>query len=441
MELTVQDKQAINNLSNTWSLTPKEGGVIVPNQKSMFDDFSSPIDKISGKALSEEIIEKNKQQATPVETPVVDVDKSKAGKILGDAIGDISKTIGNVEVADDDTQTPTDKPTKSTSKSDVVDYLLEKMEKDGFQPYSDYDEEKETLKEYLERLPKKDLHSLVESNYKNREDNLKDTYKQEVYDALPGHLKTAVKALISRDVNPREVYAALGRVEQTTALDPTQEADQLAIAHNYLQTTQFGTIQEIEEQLTEWKEQGKLEQKAKQFKPKLDRLQEEQLNAYAAQAEKAQAEREEATKWYHGNIVDTLKVGDLGNGIKLNQKDKEALYNHMVINMRPSQLNGELQDTLMQKIEEYKYTKPDFKALARMTLFATDMDAYDAMMKKQGANEATGNIVKELKTNQGSGQRGIDPAKTQAPAKRESVTESRNERRAVKQVSPFEKKW
>ena len=37
----------------------------------------------------------------------------------------------------------------------------------------------------------------------------------------------------------------------------------------------FGTSEEIEEEINDWHDLGRLEQKANQFKPKLDKMQEE----------------------------------------------------------------------------------------------------------------------------------------------------------------------
>jgi hypothetical protein len=60
-------------------------------------------------------------------------------------------------------------------------------------------------------------------------------------------------------------------------LDPNDEYDQAEIARQYLYATQFGTAEEIEAEINDWSDLGKLEQKANQFKPKLDRMQEELL--------------------------------------------------------------------------------------------------------------------------------------------------------------------
>jgi len=353
--------------------TTTHDGVIIPKQKDFFPDGGHPLDKINGNAISKEIAAENKKiqeelkKKQELERAAEPLSTTQAGSILDTVIGDTSKIFAPEVDENGNIQDPGKKPAVSSTKSELVEFLADKIQNSGFQPFNDYDEEKfASVEEYLNTLPKKDLRELLENNYQARETNIKDTYKQEVYNALPGHLKNAVKALITDGIDPREVYGALARVEQTTALDPTKEADQLAIAYNYLQTTQFGTLQEIEEQISEWEEQGKIEQKAKQFKPKLDKLQEDQVQAYAQQADQIRQEREQNAAAYYNAVVDVLKKGEV-KGHKLGAKDQQSLYDAMLISMKPSQLNGELQDALMQKIEQVKYIKPDLEEYTRIT--------------------------------------------------------------------------
>jgi len=444
-ELQLQDKIALSKIPSFSMEAPEDAGdvqVIKPKQKSVFEDFKSPVLDINGNTLENEIKDKSKKAAEENKGPevkeVITPDSPKAAPILDKAIGSLTFDNPPAEGDEGDEKQPS---TKISAKSDLVDLLLDKIEKENFQVYDDFDEEKQTLREYLEGLPKKDLNSLIDDNYKSRENQIKETYKQEVFESFPGHLKHVAQVLAGEEVDPREIYGALARVEQTTALDPAKEADQLAIVHNWLQTSKFGTAQEIEAQVEEWKEEGKIATKAAQFKPKLDKAQEEQLKAYAIQAEEIKKEREQQAKWYHQNVVKTLQDADLGNGIKLNRKNQEALYNAMMIDLKPSQLNGELQDLLNQKIEKAKYIEPDFKFLTRLTLFASDPDAYDEMMKQLGKNEATGTITRELKTAQGSGSRGVDLKAAQPTATKRTVTEDPKERKIIKQRSPLEKTW
>ena len=446
--MPTENEIALKKLEKLEFNIPDNDAVILPKQKDFFADYVPPMEKINGNTLANEIKEKNEKKVTSTTTdsPEPKDNIQLPNEKIAASLDNLTKGIGDVisgAHADDGTDigaSSDSKPVRSTAKNDIVDYLIDKIENGGFQPYSEYDEEKQTLREYLEGLPKKDLHGLVDANYGTKENSAKEQYRQEFKEALPTHLKYVVDALIDGNTPARDIYSALARVEQTTALDPSKENDQILIVQNYLQTKEFGSLEAIEEQVAEWKETGKIEKKAKEFKPLLDKLQEEQLAVYAAQNEETNRQRAESAKWYHDSIVNVLKTKDLGS-IKLGNKEQSALYESMLVNMKPSQFTGELQDTLMQKIEEIKYIKPDFKALAKMHLFAQDMEAYDKMMKQQGANEATGVIVKELKTNQGSGNGG-GGATIPTPQVKRTESARNNEPRAAKQkVSPLDRVW
>jgi hypothetical protein len=94
-------------------------------------------------------------------------------------------------------------------------------------------------------------------------------------------------------------------------LDTTNEYDQAEIARQYLYATGFGTPEEIESEIQDWKDLNRLEQKANQFKPKLDRMQEEIIERELAEQEEKKQQQAHQARAYQDNVYNTLSNGEL----------------------------------------------------------------------------------------------------------------------------------
>ena len=89
-------------------------------------------------------------------------------------------------------------------------------------------------------------------------------------------------------------------------LDPANANHQAEIARQYLTATNFGTPEEIEEEIETWADTERLEKKANQFKPKLDRMQEKIVQQRLAEQEQKKAQQEDAAAQYMDNVYTTL---------------------------------------------------------------------------------------------------------------------------------------
>lgn len=389
-------------------LLPNSDNVLTPKQKDMFADFPQFSDGIGGEQIKKETEDKVKADAekaaeAKTEEPKTEIPKPAAGDSLDTLADEISKTVN--ETIPDETETPEETKTKDefTTKRALVNYIKKKIEAGTFLPYSDYDETKQKLPEYLNALPTDQLEELLDKNSDTIQNKVKEEYPQEFFNSLPGHLKYVANALAEGKVPPADIYASLLRVEQARNLDPKDNNDQVAIAQNYLAAKNFGTQEQINQQIEEWKEADLLGKKATQFKPQLDNMQEQQVAAYARQAEEVKVQQQEAAQWYAHSVEEALKDGDLG-GLKISRKQQKDLYDKLLLDIKPSVRDGKPMNALWQAMERISYVQPDFKTLAKLTWLATDPKGYDEFVMQQGRNEQQGKVTKELKTLQGSGQ-------------------------------------
>lgn len=285
-----------------------------------------------------------------------------------------------------------------TDKSGLVGFLKKRIESKEMFAFDDYDESKQSLDDYLSSLSEKDIDELWEANISNMKNEVASKTPQEFFENLPEELQYAAKYVADGGQDLKGLFSVLSRVEEMRELDPSQESDQEAIVRSYLQATNFGDPEEIEEELTNWKDLGQLEKKAKQFKPKLDMMQEEIVQSKLAEQEMIKRQQEEAAQAYVQNVFEALRPGEIG-GIKLDKKVQAYLYNGLVQPQYPS-INGSSTNLLGHLLEKYQYVEPRYDLIAEALWLLSNPDDYRQHIMRNGQNQSVEKTVRQLKTEQ-----------------------------------------
>ena len=171
----------------------------------------------------------------------------------------------------------------------------------------------------LEDYSQADWEELLEANFKEREDKLLEEVPATFYESLPNELKRAYEYVANGGTDLKNMFKALAAAEEVKELDPGSIDGQESIVRSYLQATNYGTAEEIEEEIEALKDRGDLETKAERFKPRLDQMQEQIIKAKIEQQEKAKQQQEAQAKLYQENVYKALEKGEL-NGVKLDNK-------------------------------------------------------------------------------------------------------------------------
>jgi hypothetical protein len=211
-------------------------------------------------------------------------------------------------------------------------------------------------------------------------------------------LQYAAKYVADGGQDLKGLFQALAQVEQVREMDPTDENDQEGIVRSYLQATGFGTADEIEEEVSTWREIGSLEKKAKQFKPKLDQMQEEFVQATLAEQESKKEQQEQAAQAYMQNVFEALRPAEI-NGLKLDKKTQAQLYSGLVQPQYPS-ISGRPTNLLGHLLEKYQFVEPNYPLIAEALWLLSSPDEYRSSLTKQGKNQAVEQTVRQLKTEQ-----------------------------------------
>jgi hypothetical protein len=248
----------------------------------------------------------------------------------------------------------------------------------------------------LEEYTTKDFRELFEANFQERENKVRENTPKEFFQALPEELQIAAKYVADGGQDLKGLFRTLAHVEEMRQLDPSDEYDQQEIARQYLYATQFGTPEEIESEINDWADLGKLEQKANQFKPKLDRMQEEIVARQLAEQEQKKQQQEQAAKVYTDNVYSTLVTGEVG-GIKLDKKTQSLLYSGLVQPNYPS-ISGRPTNLLGHLLEKYQFVEPRHDLIAEALWLLADPDGYKGRVREIGTKQAVEKTVRQLKT-------------------------------------------
>jgi len=285
-----------------------------------------------------------------------------------------------------------------TEKSGLVEFLKKRIESKEMFAFDDYDETKQSLDDYLSGLGEKDVEELWQANVDNLKQEVAAATPAEFFESLPEELQYAAKYVADGGQDLKGLFQALAQVEEVRSMNPTDENDQEGIVRSYLQATNFGNAEEIEEELTTWKDLGVLEKKAKQFKPKLDQMQEQIVHAKLQEQEYKKQQQEAAAEAYVQNVFEALRPAEI-NGLKLDKKTQAQLYSGLVQPQYPS-ISGKPTNLLGHLLERYQFVDPNYPLIAEALWLLSDPESYRNELKKQGKNDAVTQTVRQLKTEQ-----------------------------------------
>lgn len=290
---------------------------------------------------------------------------------------------------------------KKTDKSGLVEFLKKRIENNEMFTFDDYDESKQSLDEYLATLSEKDVEELWQANINNLKEEVASKTPKEFFESLPEELQYAAKYVADGGQDLKGLFRALAHVEEVRELNPSEPEHQEIIVRQYLQATNFGNGDQelIEDQIQEWIENGAITKKANQFKPKLDDLQSEMLEAKLAQQEQFKRQQQAQKEAYMQNIYETLKPGEL-NGVKIDSKRQKFLWDELTT-VKYQSLTGRPTNLLGKLLEEYQFGEEKrYDLIAEVTWLLSDPEDYKEHVKRQAKNEVTETTVRSLKTEQ-----------------------------------------
>ena len=303
---------------------------------------------------------------------------------------------------------------KAEVSSDELNKLLEESPEDGD------DKDKKTNKDNLVKLTNKlieskflvpfdddkpladysleDFEELITANFADREVKSQAKIAEDFFTSLPQEFKIAQDYISKGGTDLKGLFKSFAQVEEVRQMDPTNDSDAKSIVRTYLEATNFGDADDIEEEITAWEDRGELEAKAGKFKPKLDKLTEQHVIQKLAKQDAMQKRQQEQSKLYMDNVYKTLEPGEL-NGVKLDRKMQNFLFSGLTQANYPS-VSGKPTSLLGHLLEKHQYVEPNHGLIAETLWLLSDPEGYKNEVKKIVKKEVTADTVRKLKTEQ-----------------------------------------
>jgi len=314
-------------------------------------------------------------------------DKPSRPEVAVEALNDIVND--NNESEDSETSTAnTGRP--KVSKNGIIEFTKKLIEKGQIVPFDD--------DKSIDKYSIQDFEELFEANMSDKERKIREQTPVEFFDALPQELQYAAKYVADGGQDLKGLFRTLAQVEEVVNLDPSTEEGQETIVRSYLQATNYGNSEDIEEEIDGWKDRGDLESKANKFKPKLDAMQDQIIAQKLQQQEGLRKQQDVQAKAYMDNVYNVLQPGEI-NGIKLDKKTQSMLYTGLVQPNYPS-VSGRATNMLGHLLEKYQYVEPRHDLIAEALWLLADPEGYKAKVRDNAVKDTVAKTVRQLKTEQ-----------------------------------------
>ena len=314
-------------------------------------------------------------------------DKPSKPEVAIEALNDIVNDDNESE--DSETSTAnTGRP--KVSKNGMIEFTKKLIEKGQIVPFDD--------DKSIDKYSIQDFEELFEANMSDKERKIREQTPVEFFDALPQELQYAAKYVADGGQDLKGLFRTLAQVEEVVNLDPSTEEGQETIVRSYLQATNYGNSEDIEEEIDGWKDRGDLESKANKFKPKLDAMQDQIIAQKLQQQEGLRKQQDIQAKAYMDNVYSVLQPGEI-NGIKLDKKTQSMLYTGLVQPNYPS-VSGRATNMLGHLLEKYQYVEPRHDLIAEALWLLADPEGYKAKVRDNAVKDTVAKTVRQLKTEQ-----------------------------------------
>jgi hypothetical protein len=274
------------------------------------------------------------------------------------------------------------------SKDGTIELVKKLIEAGQIIPFDD--------EKAIEDYSLNDFEELLQANFEERENKIRQSTPAEFFQSLPEELQVAAKYVADGGQDLKGLFRVLSHVEETFELDTTEPAHQERIVREYLTATNFGTPDEIEEEIDSWKDRDELEAKANKFKPKLDAMQARVVQQRLAQQEQLKRQQQAQAQAYMQNVYNTLAPGEIG-GVKLDKRTQELLYSGLVQPNYPS-ISGRPTNLLGHLLEKYQYVEPNHGLIAEALWLLADPKSYKERIKEQAQKQTVEKTARMLKT-------------------------------------------
>jgi len=378
-EEVTQVSQADVNIDELFAL-PGAENIMVPGAED--DDEKKP-NMFSSTNVDTSFLDKLKPvtPAAKAETPVAETQEDSEKN---------QEALEEFETLINQQEDPSARGRKKVDKSGLVELASKMIEEGVLFPFDD--------DKSLEDYTAKDFRELFEANMKEKEQQLSQDIPKQIFQSMPGEMQYLMEYISKGGTDVKGMMHQLAQVNEVMELDPSDSSDQEVIVRQYLSLKGDMTQDEIEDEIATFKDMDRLEQKASQYKPKLEAVREKEVARRIAEQEKQKEQQQAIAGQFVDSVYDVLEKGEIG-GVKLDRKTQNMLYTGLVQPGYPS-ISGKPTNLLGHLLEKYQWVEPNHELIAEALWLLADPEGFKTKIKSQGTRVATEQTVRSLKTEQ-----------------------------------------
>lgn len=361
------------------------GEIMLPNEEKKPNVFSNdapdmtflekPEESEDNKSSEPQKEELEEDEATSDKAPVAPADD-----ILAPPTDDFEE-----EEYEEDNKSKGGRPTA------IVTATKSLIEKGLITPFVDDNGKEEDISNYSAA----DFEELFTANFQRQQEDLAKDLPSQFFQNMPVEMQQAYHYIANGGTDLKNLFKAMGQSQEMREINVETESGQAYAVRAYLQATNYGTPEEIEDEVQSLMDRGDLEKKANQFKPKLDAMQDQMIQQRLAKQEQENKQRQDQSQTYMENVYNTLEKKEL-NGIKLDDRTQNMLYAGLVQPNYPS-INGKQTNLLGHLLEKHQWVEPRHDLIAEALWLLADPDGYRSKIRENGEKQAVEKTVRKLK--------------------------------------------
>jgi len=256
----------------------------------------------------------------------------------------------------------------------------------------------------IEEYTQADIEELIQANIEQERSKLQQELPQQFFGNMPPEMQQAYQYIADGGTDLKSLFQAMSASNEIKEVDVSNEPGQIYTVRSYLQATQYGNAEEIEDEIRSLLDRGDIEKKANQFKPKLDAMSENMVQHKLHQQNVENQQRQQQSQIYMDSVYKALEGGEL-NGIKLDNRTQNMLYAGLV-QPNYSSSQGKQTNMLGHLLEKYQWLEPRHDLIAEALWLLSDETSYREEIRKQGSHEQVNKTARTLKTEQQAGKSG-----------------------------------
>jgi len=251
-----------------------------------------------------------------------------------------------------------------------------------------FDEDKK-----LEDYTDEDIYDLIKANIEEIRNTVQNEAINKFIEGLPNELQLLTKYVNEGGTDVKRILEYIQKASDISKLDVDKDAE--LIVRMYLEHTNFGDEDEIEEHIELLKSGGKLNDYAVKYKEKLNSMQESIIDKEIKKQQEIKEKQEKFASNYIQEVNKALQDRTL-NGMTISSKKKEELIDALT-QVKYDSVNGHKTTKLGHLLEKRQFIEPDLKLIAEVVWLLDNPEEYKNFIMEKGKQQAMAESKKLLK--------------------------------------------